>query len=37
MSEPHGFLSLVTLGISDLKRSIAFYETARLPSQSGGG
>lgn len=27
MSEPHGLLSLVTLGVANLKRSIAFYET----------
>jgi uncharacterized protein len=26
MREPHGLLSLVTLGVSNLKRSIAFYE-----------
>jgi predicted lactoylglutathione lyase len=27
MSEPSAVLSLVTLGVSDLKRSITFYET----------
>lgn len=27
MAEPSAHLSLVTLGVSDLKRSIAFYET----------
>ena len=27
MNEPSGILSLVTLGVTDLKRSIAFYET----------
>jgi uncharacterized protein len=27
VSEPQGLLSLVTLGVADLKRSIAFYET----------
>src|SRR5215468_7928888 len=27
MSEPDAHLSLVTLGVSDLQRSIAFYET----------
>jgi predicted lactoylglutathione lyase len=27
MSEPHGLLSMVTLGVADLKRGIAFYET----------
>jgi uncharacterized protein len=27
MSEPNGLLTLVTLGVADLKRSIAFYET----------
>src|SRR6188474_1246726 len=27
MSEPSGILSLVTLGVVNLKRSIAFYET----------
>ena len=26
MSEPEAILSLVTLGVSDLQRSIAFYE-----------
>ena len=27
MNEPSGILSLVTLGVANLKRSIAFYET----------
>ena len=27
MNEPTGILSLVTLGVANLKRSIAFYET----------
>jgi len=27
MSQPDAIISLVTLGVSDLKRSIAFYET----------
>src|SRR5262249_50919181 len=27
MKEPSGILSLVTLGVANLKRSIAFYET----------
>jgi len=41
MNEPSGILSLVTLGVADLKRSVAFYETlgfaARrlLPTASG--
>ena len=39
MSEPQAILSLVTLGVSDLKRSIEFYEALgfRRRAQGSGG
>jgi catechol 2,3-dioxygenase-like lactoylglutathione lyase family enzyme len=36
MSEPQAILSLVTLGVSDLKRSIAFYEALGFRRKSKG-
>jgi predicted lactoylglutathione lyase len=36
MSEPQAILSLVTLGVSDLKRSIAFYEALGFTRKAQG-
>lgn len=37
MREPLGILSLVTLGVANLQRSIAFYESLGFRRQSVGG